>query len=95
MTAYLVVNAKIIDLDLLNEYQAGAGPTLAGHPVTPLVVTNDAEALEGTPMGGRCVILGFPDREALLAWYHSEAYQAVIGKRMAATEGFAMIVDGF
>lgn len=95
MTTYLVVNAKILDLDLLNEYQAGAGPTLAGHPVTPVVVTNDAEALEGSPMGGRCVILGFPDRDALMAWYKSDAYQAVIGKRLQATEGFAFIAEGF
>lgn len=95
MTAYLVVNAKINDLDLLNEYQAAAGPTLAGHTITPVAITNDAEALEGTPVGGRCVILGFPDKAALLAWYNSEAYQAVIGKRLAATEGFAMIVEGF
>ena len=95
MTTYLVVTAKINDLALLNEYQAGAGPTLAGHPVTPIVVTNDAEVLEGTPPGGRCVILGFPDRDALMAWYNSDAYQAVIGKRHSATEGFAMIVEGF
>jgi len=95
MTTYLVVNCTIKDMDLLNEYQAGAGPTLAGHPVTPVVVNNNAEALEGVPAGERVVILGFPDREALLAWYHSDAYQAVIGKRHAATEGFALIVDGF
>lgn len=94
MTTYFVVNADIKDLDLLNEYSRAAGPTLAGHTVTPVVVTNEAEAVEGTPAGARVVILGFPDRAALMAWYDSPAYQAVIGKRLAATEGFAVICEG-
>ncbi|MPY95166.1 MAG: DUF1330 domain-containing protein [Acidimicrobiia bacterium] len=93
MPTYLIVNATITDLALLEEYGAGARATLAEHDVTPLVVTNEATVLEGEA-GERVVVLQFPTREALTAWYESDAYQAVIGKRFASTKGFAVVVDG-
>jgi uncharacterized protein (DUF1330 family) len=37
------------------------------------------------------VILKFESTEAAKAWYGSPAYQAVVGKRLAATNGFAVI----
>ncbi len=95
MACYLVVNARITDPEGLAAYSAAAGPTLAGHTVKPIVVNNNAEVLEGTPAGERVVILEFPDRAALKAWYDSDAYQAIIGMRHSSTDGFAVIVDGF
>lgn len=77
------------------EYQRAVGPTLAGHNVKIVAATNTAESLEGSPAGSRMVIMEFADREALMAWYSSEAYQQVIGLRFAATEGFGMVVEGF
>ena len=94
MSTYLIVNASITDAELLVEYGKAAGPTMAGHTVKPIIVTNDAETLEGTPAGNRVVVLEFPDRAALMAWYESPAYQAVIGKRFASTQGFAVIAKG-
>jgi uncharacterized protein (DUF1330 family) len=94
MSAFLVVNAKVTDLDKLHEYQKAVGPTLAGHTFKVHVSANDAEVLEGTPAGHRVVIMEFSDRDALRAWYDSDAYQAVIGLRFAATDGFAVMVDG-
>jgi uncharacterized protein (DUF1330 family) len=94
MSSYLIVNASITDSDKLDEYLLAVGPSLAGRDVKVLVSTNDATTLEGEPAGCRAVVLEFPDREALLDWYHSDAYQAVIGLRHAATAGFAIIADG-
>jgi uncharacterized protein (DUF1330 family) len=37
------------------------------------------------------VIVEFASREAARAWYESPEYQAVVGKRLAATQGFAVI----
>jgi uncharacterized protein (DUF1330 family) len=37
------------------------------------------------------VILKFASTEAAKAWYNSAAYQAALPKRLAATEGFAVI----
>jgi len=51
-----------------------------------------------TPVEGTCpdgvVIIEFPSVEAAKAWYHSPAYQACVGERLAATEGRAVIVEG-
>ncbi len=37
----------------------------------------------------------FDSRDAAMAWYNSPAYQEVLPLRLAATEGFGMLVDGF
>jgi len=50
-----------------------------------------AETIEGTPPGPRTVVLKFDSTEAAKAWYGSPGYQAVVGKRLAATTGFAVI----
>jgi uncharacterized protein (DUF1330 family) len=37
------------------------------------------------------VIVKFESTSAAKAWYQSAAYQAAVGKRLAATKGFAVI----
>ena len=94
MAAYFIVNAHITDPDGLARYRAAVQPSFEGHDVKVLVSTNDATVIEGTPAGERAVVLEFPDREAVLAWYNSDVYQEVIGLRLASTDGFAIVVDG-
>src|SRR5262245_11691339 len=79
MSSYLIVNARVTDEELLQTYVAAAGRTLADHDVRVDVATNEAEALEDTPAGSRVIVLRFPDRDALMAWYQSEAYQSSSG----------------
>jgi uncharacterized protein (DUF1330 family) len=94
MAAYFIVNAHITDPEGLERYLGSVGPTLEGHDVKILAATNDATPVEGTPVGERAVILEFPDRDAALAWYNSDVYQEIVGLRLAATEGFAILADG-
>jgi uncharacterized protein (DUF1330 family) len=91
MAAYFIAQYVVKDPKLYREYQAGAAPTIqaAGGEVVAFDVA--AETVEGTPPGPQTVILKFESREAAKAWYESPAYQAVVGKRLAATEGFAVI----
>lgn len=74
-------------------YLEKAGPSLAGREAR-LLVGNGAL----TPLEGECpdgvVIIEFPDVQAAKDWYESPAYQAVVGERLAATEGRAVIVEG-
>ena len=95
MPAYLVVNYKIENPDLYGEYQAGAGPALKIGSETKLVAFEPkSEVLEGSP-GHQTIILEFESKEKALAMYRSEAYQAVVGKRLDATSShFAVVVDG-
>lgn len=74
-------------------YLEKAGPTLAGREARLLVANGAMSPLEGALPDG-VVIVEFPDVAAAKAWYHSPEYQAVIGERLAVTEGRAVIVEG-
>jgi uncharacterized protein (DUF1330 family) len=91
MAAYFIAQYVVNDPKLYREYQAGATPTIqaAGGELVSFDVA--AETVEGTPPGPQTVILKFESAEAAKAWYNSPAYQAVVGKRLAATNGFAII----
>lgn len=91
MAAYFIAQYVVNDPKLYREYQAAAGPTLqsAGGEVVAFDVA--AETIEGTPPGPHTVIVKFASVDAAKAWYQSPAYQAVVGKRLASTSGFAII----
>lgn len=93
MSCYLIVTAKITDPEGVTNYTKAVGPTLAGFNFKVLVATNDATPLEGNA-GTRSVVMEFPDRAEAERWYHSPAYQEVIGIRLAATDGVAVFAEG-
>ena len=91
MAAYFIAQYVVTDPKLYREYQAAATPTIqaAGGELVAFDVA--AETIEGTPPGPQTVIVKFESAEAAKAWYRSPAYQAVVGKRLASTNGFAVI----
>jgi uncharacterized protein (DUF1330 family) len=91
MAAYFIAQYKVNNPDLYAEYSAGAGPTLAAHGAELVALDVAAETIEGSPPGAQTVIIKFESTEKAKAWYQSEEYQAVVGKRLEATEGFAII----
>ena len=91
MAAYFVLQYEVTDPALYREYQIGAGPTIAAHGVELVAFDAAAETIEGTPPGKQTVILKFEDSDAFWKWYRSDEYQAVVGKRHAATDGFGVL----
>lgn len=91
MAAYFVAQYVVNDPDLYREYQGGAGPTIAAAGAELVAFDVGAETIEGEPPGPQTVIIKFESTEAAKAWYNSDEYQAVVGKRLAATSGFAVI----
>ena len=91
MAAYFIAQYQVNDSTLYQEYAQGAGPTIAGSGGKLVAYDAAAETIEGTPPGPQTVIIEFETVEAAKAWYHSDEYQAVVGKRLEATEGFAVI----
>jgi len=91
MAAYFIAQYVVKDSKLYREYQVAAGRTVqeCGGEVVAFDVA--AETIEGTPPGPHTVILKFDSTEAAKAWYKSPGYQAAVGKRLAATNGFAVI----
>lgn len=94
MAAYFVVNCAIKDMALLQDYVAGAGAAGSPVPLKVLAMDNESETIEGSPAGSRTVLLEFASKDDFRAWYNAPAYQAVIGKRFASTEGFGVLVNG-
>ena len=93
MAAYFIAQYVVNDRTLYREYQAAAGPSIqaAGGEIVAFDVA--AETIEGDPPGPTTVIVKFESTEAARAWYDSPGYQAAVGKRLAATAGFAVIAQ--
>ncbi len=89
-----VINAAVVDQELLDEYRAAAKPSMAKHGARMLAGANDAEIIEGEPFGRRVVVVEFPNREAFAAWYADPEYAAPLAMRLKATRGIALLVDG-
>jgi len=94
MKAYVVLNSRVVDPVLLDEYRAGARHTISKHGGMVLAGNNDATVLEGDPAGTRVVIVEFPSREAAMAWYDDPEYAGPKAQRLKATAGVTLLVDG-
>lgn len=94
MAAYMVfMRDKMLDLDAYTQYLHEAAPTLASYQGEILVLNGANTVLEGEAIDG-AVILRFPDTERAQAWYNSPEYRAVKDKRIQATVGRAVLLDG-
>ncbi len=93
MSAYIVATYNVTNPEGLEAYGPKVGPTLQGHNVEVLVADHDSTAVEGSP-AKTTVVLKFDDRDSAMAWYNSDAYQAIINLRTDNTEGSMVIVDG-
>lgn len=94
MSAYIVATYDITNPAAYEAYLPGVIPTLMTHKVEVLVAEHDTEAIEGAPPKST-VVLKFADRDAAMAWYNSDEYQAVVNLRRDNSEGTMVIVDEF
>lgn len=86
MTAYAIVTLTVEDADGFADYRAKAGPAMAKHKAEPLQVSNAPTLLEGTGDTPEvAVLLGFPDRDAALAWYNDPEVAEIHAKRRDST----------
>ncbi len=93
MPAYFIVQYVVKNPALYREYQQGAGPTVGAHGGKLVSFDVAAETIEGVPPGPQTVIIEFESVAKAKAWYNSPEYQAVVGKRLAASDGFAVIAQ--
>ena len=94
MSAYLIANYDVVDRDVYRAYQKQSMSIMAGEGKL-LVLDGASVGKEGTP-GAQTVVIEYPTKDAALAAYESDGYQAVVGIRLSAiTNGLAVIVDGF
>ena len=94
MTAYVVNEIWVQDIETFQTYSVQVPPTLAPFGGRYVVRSGASTPIEGEPPG-RIVILEFPDREAALAWRASPAYQAILPIRDATSTSRVYVVDGY
>jgi len=93
--AYFVIHNRIVDNDVMQSYIPRAMECMAPYGAELLVLSESSDIIEGSTDFPRTIVFKFDSRERAEAWYHGEEYQAILPDRLKATEGFAVLVDGF
>ena len=95
MTVYARAFVEINDREHYAKYEAGFMEALVPFGAEILAVDEDPNVLEGEAPKGRIVLIRFPSAEKLDTWYNSDAYQAILPFRKAASNGHVISVKGF
>ena len=93
MKGYVIAEIEMTDAAAFQAYRSRVEATIADHGGRYLVRGGTAEAMEGAAPK-RMVVLEFPSLAESKTWYHSPAYQEIIGLRHAASKGRLMLVEG-
>ena len=94
MAAYLIVNTNVRDPEAYREYMQKVTPLVAKAGGKYLVRGGPFTVLEGKWQPTRLVVIEFPDRAAIDAWYQSPEYAPLIPLRHRAAETDLVVVDG-
>lgn len=93
--AYLVGQITVTHPEGYALYQQHVPKTIADFGGRYLVRGGHASQIEGESHGERNVVIEFPSRAQAEAWYHSDAYQAILHHRKNNSVGHIVLVDGY
>jgi uncharacterized protein (DUF1330 family) len=94
MTAYAIAHMREVTMGPeIVEYLERIDETLAPFGGRFIVHGGTVTEVEGT-WPGTVIILVFPDRERVTAWYESPAYQAILPLRTENGVSDVIVVDG-
>ena len=94
MTAYLIAQETVHDEAMFAQYRQAVLPTITAHGGKFTVRGGELTVLEGEWPMPRLVIIEFPSRAAVEAWYRSPEYQKILPLRLNSTKGNLVIVEG-
>ena len=86
MTAYLIGHIKVRDEGLWQEYIAGVAESLSSFEARVVFRGTLVETLAGVHGFDRTVVMEFPDKATVDAWYGSAGYQSLIPLRERAAD---------
>lgn len=94
MPAYAVAHMRHVTMGQpIVEYLRRIDATLAPFGGRFVVHGGESEVLEGT-WPGHLIVIEFPDRERVHAWYSSGAYQQILPLRTGSSDSDVIVVDG-
>ena len=94
MSAYLIADVRVHDVDRYKDYVAKVPALVAKHGGQYRVRGGAVDVLEGSWSPVRLVVIEFPDRAVALAFYDDPAYAPFKTLRQAVTTSAVTIVDG-
>jgi uncharacterized protein (DUF1330 family) len=95
MPAYVVAKLTITDPETYALYGAGFMQIFAPYGGKVLSVDEAPEVIEGAWPCTRTVLLEFPTKDSMRAWYRSADYQALARYRFAASSADIVMLQGF
>jgi uncharacterized protein (DUF1330 family) len=94
MSAYVIGSFHVHDPEGFAPYAPASAQSIQPHGGEVVVADVNSEVMEGEPLPVT-VVMRFPDKDAVKAWYNSEEYQAIRPIRQAAAHGTLVVVDEF
>jgi uncharacterized protein (DUF1330 family) len=94
MSAYVIGSFHIHDPEGFAPYGPASAQSIQPHGGEVVVADFASEAIEGE-VRPITVVMRFPDKDAVHAWYNSEEYQAIRPIRQASAHGTLTLVDEF
>ena len=93
-THYLIARIDINDREGYSKYHAGFMEIFSQYDGKMLSVDEAPKLIEGEWPVSRTVLIEFPSKESAMAWYESEAYQALAQHRFASSDGNIVLLKG-
>jgi uncharacterized protein (DUF1330 family) len=75
MTAYVVIDLRVLDPEGFGNYAREAADLLARYGGRNILLDMKPAVLEGTWQPAGLIIQAFPDAATVTRWYHSPEYQ--------------------
>ncbi|HZF14549.1 MAG TPA: DUF1330 domain-containing protein [Steroidobacteraceae bacterium] len=94
MAAYVLANVEITDPAGFEEYRKAVPATIARYGGRYLTRGGTTDALEGSWLPKRVVLLEFPSAARAREWYGSPEYRPLIALRQRTTKSDVTIIDG-
>ena len=92
---YVLLDIKVTDPDAFQKYAWEVRPLLESYGARYLIRAGEMEVIEGEWDHGLPVLLEFPDRETVDAFYRSEEYAPLLKLRLDSTEGTLSVIQGY
>lgn len=94
MSAYLIAEVEVTDPVVFEQYRAAVPATITAYGGKYLVRGGAFEALEGTWLPKRVIVLQFDSMARLKEWYHSKEYVPLIALRQKSAKTSVIAVEG-
>ena len=94
MAAYVIADIEVKDAEAYDIYRKGVEATVSKFGGRFLVRGGAVQAFEGDWCPQRLIVLEFPDKASLEAWYKSADYKPLLDLRLAASTGRLIVAEG-